>query len=119
MVISGTVAAVAAVTALFGGVLGASKNAHDEGYDEGYKDGFNDASSIYEAKFIALRDEAEKSQGIISEQKRLLREAEDLITELQSYIDTCQAGGVIIDPDLLLTYANAKEFTGRLRLRAA
>lgn len=114
MVISGTVAALAGIGTLFFGAV-ASSVAHDEGY----KDGFDDASKIYEAKFIALRDEAEKSRSIILEQKRLLREAEDLITELQSYIDTCQAGGVIIDPEILLTYANAKEFTGRLRLRAA
>lgn len=114
------VAAGAAVVGAVGAVAGAShKSGYDEGHKEGYKEGWSDASKIYEEKFTALRNEAQKAHGIISEQKRLLREANELIADMESYINDHKASGLIVDPEIVLTYAYARDFTDGLRRRVA
>ena len=119
MIISMTVATLGALfggLAGFGGVMAAKE--HEKGHKEGYKEGWSDASKTYEEKFKALRNEAQKAYGIISEQKRLLREADELIAEMQSYIDIHKAIGLTVEPGIAHTYAEARIFADGLR-RAA
>ena len=112
-------AAVATGAAVIGAVAGAAHTSgYDKGHKEGYGEGFSDASKIYEEKFTALRKEAQKAYGIISEQKRLLREADELIAEMQSYIDIHKAIGLTVEPGIAHTYAEARIFADGLR-RAA
>lgn len=119
MIISMTVATLGA---LFGGLAGVgglmAAKEHEKGHKEGYGEGFSDASKIYEEKFTALRKEAQKAHGIISEQKRLLREADELIADMQSYIDIHKAIGLTVEPGIALTYAEVRIFADGLR-RAA
>lgn len=119
MIISMSLAALGGLIGALAGAGGAiSKISHDEGHKEGYGEGFSDASKIYEEKFTALRKEAQKAHGIISEQKRLLREADELIADMQSYIDIHQAIGLTVESGVALTYAEARIFADGLR-RAA
>ena len=107
MLITASVATVAAVTTGLFGLIGlVSSTSHEEGYNEGYKDGWSDASKVYEEKFIKLRDEALKAQGIISEQKRLLKEAYELMLEMQEY--------GVDEPEVAQTYAKTKDFVRNL-----
>lgn len=92
---------------------------HGKGYDEGYKDGCVDTSIGYEAKFKALSEESRKSQGIISEQRRLLREADVLIADMSAYINICRAGGITLEPEIERTYIKASALRDDLRRRAA
>ena len=119
MIISMSTAVLAGLIGAVGGLLGATNNiSHKEGHKEGYKEGWSDASKTYEEKFTALRNEAQKAHGIISEQKRLLREADELIADMQSYIDIHKAIGLTVEPGIAHTYAEARIFADGLR-RAA
>ena len=116
-------ASIATLGAIFGGLAGfggmkAAKE-HEKGHNEGYKEGWSDASKTYEEKFKALRNEAQKAYGIISEQKRLLREADELIADMQAHIDVYKAIGLTVEPEIALTYADARMFADDLRRRVA
>ena len=119
MIITASVGTVVAVGVGLLGLLGiVSSESHDEGYNEGYKDGWSDASKVYEEKFIALSREAEEARGKILEQKRVLSKALNLITELEGYIEGRKAGGLIVEPEVALTYAETKNLAYRLATAA-
>ena len=104
MIISTSIATVGAILGGLASLSGwKSAREHEKGHNEGYKEGWSDASKTYEEKFRVLRDEAQKAYGIISKQKRLLREADELIAE----------------PEVALTYADARMFADDLRRRVA